>query len=65
VIFIALFLVSVLTMVLTRAKMKEEADRMLVQSAAFSAIWYLGIILLGGIVMAALLPHLAMAAAAR
>lgn len=65
VMLIALFLVSVLSMVLTRAKMKEEADRVLVQSAVFSTVWYLGITLLGGIVMAALLPHFALAAAAR
>jgi len=62
-VFIALFLVSVLTMVITRVKMKEEADRILVQSAVLSSVWYLGITLLGGIVMAALLPHFAMAAA--
>jgi len=63
--FVALFLVSVLTMILTRTKMKEEADRILVQSAVFSGVWYLGITLLGGIVMAALLPHFAMAAGAQ
>jgi hypothetical protein len=61
---IALFLVSAATMILTRKKMKEEADRMLVQSAVLSTIWYVGITLLGGIVMAALLPHFALAAAA-
>ena len=61
---IALFLVSAVTMILTRKKMKEEADRMLVQSAVLSTIWYVGITLLGGIVMAALLPHFALAAAA-
>ena len=62
---IALFLLSVATVIFTRKKMKAEADRMLVQSAVLSIIWYIGITLLGGIVMAALLPHFALAAAAR
>jgi hypothetical protein len=64
-VFVALFLASGLTMFLTRTKMKQEADRMLVQSAAFSIVWYVGITILGGIVMAALLPHFALSAIAR
>ena len=64
-IFASLFLVSIMTMVVTAAKIKDEADRVLVESVVFSVVWYIGIALLGGIVMAALLPHFALAAAAQ
>lgn len=64
-IMIALFLASVLSIVCTRVKIKEDADRLLVQSVVLSIVWYVGIMLLGGIVMAALLPYFAMVAAAQ
>jgi hypothetical protein len=65
IVLVALFLVSSLTMVFTRTKVKEAADRMIVESAVLSIIWYVGITILGGVVMAALLPHFALAAGGR
>jgi len=62
---VALFAVSVVTFLVTRSKMKEEADRLIVQGAVSSVVWYAGITLLGGIIMAALLPHFALTAVSR
>jgi type II secretory pathway component PulF len=62
---LVLFAISVVTFLVTRSKMKEESDRLIVQGAVFSLVWYVGITLLGGVVMAALLPHFALGAVSR
>lgn len=57
---VALFGVSVVTFLLTRLKIKEEADRLAVQGAVYSAVWYAGIVFVGGALMAAALPYFAL-----
>jgi hypothetical protein len=57
---VALFAVSALTYLVTRSKMKEEADQLVVQGAVYGAVWYTGIIYVGGVLMSAALPYLAL-----
>lgn len=57
---VGLFAVSVITFVITRAKMKEEADRFVVQNAVYSAVWLIAVTYVGGVLMAAALPHFAL-----
>ena len=59
-VFVGLFLVSLVAVLVTRAKMRDEVDRMIVQSAIVSIVWYLGVTALGGMVLAALLPYFAL-----
>ena len=57
---VGLFAVSVITFLVTRSKMKEEADRLVVQSAVYSAVWWLAVMYVGGVLMAAALPYFAL-----
>jgi len=57
---VALFAVSVVTFLLTRLKMKEEADRLAVQGAVYSVVWYAGVVFVSGALMAAALPYFAL-----
>ena len=60
IVVVGLFAVSVLTFLLTRMKMKEEADRLAVQGAVYGAVWYVGVIYVSGVLMAAALPYFAL-----
>jgi hypothetical protein len=57
---VGLFSISLLTFLFTRVRMKEEADRLAVQGAVYGAVWYAGIIFVGGALMAAALPYFAL-----
>jgi type II secretory pathway component PulF len=57
---VGLFAVSVITFLITRFKLKEEADRLAVQSAVCSAVWLIAVTYVGGVLMAAALPHFAL-----
>jgi hypothetical protein len=59
-VILGLFAVSVITLLFTRSKMRDEVDRLAVQSAIYSAIWLIGVIYFGGILMAAALPYFAL-----
>jgi hypothetical protein len=54
-----LFGVSLITFFWTRKKMTDEADQLATQSAVYSIVWYAGIILVSGMIMAGFLPHFA------
>ncbi len=55
-----LFGISAVTYFWTRNKMKDEADQLAVQSSVYGFVWYLGITVLGGMIMAGLLPYFAL-----
>tara|TARA_R110002111_G_scaffold38072_2_gene72750 strand:+ start:321 stop:707 length:387 start_codon:yes stop_codon:yes gene_type:complete len=55
-----LFAISAVTYFWTRKKMKEEADQLAIQSTVYGIVWYVGISVLGGMVMAGLLPYFAL-----
>jgi hypothetical protein len=57
---VALFSMSVITYFWTRKKMSDEADQLAIQSTVYSVVWYIGITILGGMVMAGLLPYFAL-----
>ncbi len=57
---VGLFAFSVITFLFTRFKMKEEADRLAVQSAVYSVVWLVAVTYVGGVLMAAALPHFAL-----
>ena len=59
-IIVGLFAISLITFLVTRFKMKEEADRLAVQGAVYAAVLYAGIIFVGGVLMAAALPYFAL-----
>jgi|GEM_PF-2623142 len=59
-VLVGLFAVSLITFLITRSKMKEEADRLAVQSAVYAIVWYVGLIYGGSILMAAALPYFAL-----
>lgn len=57
---VGLFAVSVITFLVTRSRMKEEADRFVVQGAVYSAVWWFAVMYVGGVLMAAALPYFAL-----
>ena len=59
-VIVGLFAVSVITFLVTRFKMKEEADRLAVQNAVYSVVWLVAVTYVGGVLMAAALPHFAL-----
>lgn len=54
------FAFSAISFVATRYKMKEEADQVVMQSTVYGVIWYVGIVYVGGVLMAAALPYFAL-----
>lgn len=57
---IAIFSVSVIAYFYTRHFIKEEAEQAIKQNAVYGIVWYVGITILGGMVLAALLPYFAL-----
>lgn len=57
---VGLFAVSVITFLVTRFKLKVEADRFAVQSAVYSVVWLVAVTYVGGVLMAAALPYFAL-----
>jgi hypothetical protein len=60
IIIVGLFGVSLISFLVTRSKMKDEFDRLLVQSAVYGLVWYAGILYIGAVLMAAALPYFAL-----
>ena len=59
IIVVVLFAISVACYVITRSKVKEDADKAAIQNAVYSATWYMGVIFVGGVIMAEFLPYFA------
>lgn len=57
-IVVGFFAVSVLTFLITRLKVKEETDRLIIQNAVYGFVWCFAVTYVGGVLMAAVLPYL-------
>lgn len=54
---VAIYAVSLCTYSFTRKFIKNEAEQVIIQNAVYGAVWYVGIVFLSAMAMAAILPY--------